>query len=197
MNGYERRTYEKKQQVLDAAFQLMNSDTGIETLTMDEVAKHAKVGKTTIFNYFGSKEKLIGEVFKQFVHTMAVEAREIMAKNLPFRESLIEMSQTKIRFLDTITKTFYLDLMAYYTEEVDKELTRLLQEYNQETLNIMLDLFHRGRKEGTVDLKYSDEFLLLYFQAIVEGISSPAVYEKIFPYTADWTEVMIKGLAPS
>ncbi len=28
-------------------------------------------------------------------------------------------------------------------------------------------------KEGKVDLKYSDEFLILYFQAMVEGISKP------------------------
>ena len=60
----------------------------------------------------------------------------------------------------------------------------------------MLDLFHRGRKEGKVDLKYSDEFLMLYFQAMIEGISNPQIYEKILPYTAEWTELLVKGIAP-
>ncbi|MFU1770218.1 TetR/AcrR family transcriptional regulator [Mammaliicoccus sciuri] len=41
----------------------MNTDTGIENLTIDAVAKKANVGKTSIFKYFGSKEKLIYEVF--------------------------------------------------------------------------------------------------------------------------------------
>ncbi len=57
----------------------------------------------------------------------------------------------------------------------------------------MLDLFHRGRKEGKVDLKYSDEFLILYFQAMVEGISKPEIYAKLLPYTAEWTEVLIRN----
>lgn len=53
-----------------------------------------------------------------------------------------------------------------------------------------------GGKEGKVDLKYSDEFLILYFQAMVEGISKPEIYAKLLPYTAEWTEVLIKGIAP-
>ncbi len=66
MNGYEKRTQEKKNQVLDAAFNLMNNGGGIGNLTMDDIAKNSKVGKTSIFNYFGSKENLIHEVFKYF-----------------------------------------------------------------------------------------------------------------------------------
>ncbi|EGO8568943.1 TPA: TetR/AcrR family transcriptional regulator, partial [Enterococcus faecium] len=49
---------------------------------------------------------------------------------------------------------------------------------------------------GKVDLKYSDEFLMLYFQAMIEGISNPQIYEKILPYTAEWTELLVKGIAP-
>ncbi|MGC4655580.1 hypothetical protein ACOY2A_11920 [Enterococcus faecium] len=46
MDGFERRTEEKKKKVLRAAFDLMNTDTGIENLTIDAVAKKANVGKT-------------------------------------------------------------------------------------------------------------------------------------------------------
>lgn len=52
-----------------------------------------------------------------------------------------------------------------------------------------------GKKEKWI-LKYSDEFLILYFQAMVEGISKPEIYAKLLPYTAEWTEVLIKGIAP-
>ena len=81
MNGYEKRTQEKKNQVLKAAFELMNTDTGTETLTMDEIAKKSNVGKTSIFKYFGSKENLIFEVFKNFLGKMEKSALEIMADN--------------------------------------------------------------------------------------------------------------------
>ncbi|MEC0256825.1 TetR/AcrR family transcriptional regulator [Paenibacillus lautus] len=197
MNGFERRTQEKKNQVLEATFNLINTNAGIENVTVDEIARYSNVGKTTIFKYFGSKENLIQEVFKYFLTQMGETAREIMAKNKPFEETIIAMSQNKINYLEKINKQFYLDLMDYFTKKDDDGLSLMMQQYVKESYSLMLDLFHRGRKEGKVDLKYSDEFLLIYFQALVEGISSPHIYPKILPYTAQWTELLIKGVAPS
>jgi hypothetical protein len=98
--------------------------------------------------------------------------------------------------MDKINKKFYFDLMEYFTQKGEDGLTLMMQQYTKESLGLMLDLFHAGRKEGKVDLKYSDEFLMLYLQAIVEGISSPHIYQRILPYTAEWIEVLIKGIAP-
>lgn len=120
-----------------------------------------------------------------------------MAENKPFEETIIAMSLNKINYLDKINKQFYLDLMDYFTKKDNDGLSLIMQQYVKESYSMMLDLFHRGRKEGKVDLKYSDEFLLIYFQALVEGISSPHIYSKILPYTAQWTELLIKGIAPN
>lgn len=196
MDGFERRTEEKKKKVLRAAFDLMNTDTGIENLTIDAVAKKANVGKTSIFKYFGSKENLIHEVFIRSMDEMEEKAKKIVEKNASFEETLIAMSQNKIDYFEKINKQFYLDLMSYYTKKEDSGFTRMMEAYTKQSLGIMLDLFHRGRKEGKVDLKYSDEFLMLYFQAMIEGISNPQIYEKILPYTAEWTELLLKGIAP-
>jgi len=197
MNGFEKRTQEKKNQVLEATFHLINSADGIANVTMDDIAESSNVGKTTIFKYFGSKENLIHEVFKYFLTQMGETAREIMAENGPFEETLIAMSQNKINYLEKINKRFYLELMDYFTKKDDEGLSLMMREYAESSFSLMLDLFHRGRKEGKVDLKYSDEFLLVYFQALVEGISSPHIYPKILPYTAQWTELLIKGIAPN
>ncbi|WP_241432914.1 TetR/AcrR family transcriptional regulator [Listeria fleischmannii] len=66
MNGFEKRTEEKKKSVLESAFTLMNTDAGVKNLTIDDLVKAANVGKTTIFKYFGSKENIIHEVFISF-----------------------------------------------------------------------------------------------------------------------------------
>ncbi len=197
MNGYEKRTQNKKNQVLEATFKLMSKYNGIENLTMDEISKNANVGKTSIFKYFGSKDNLIHEVFKYFLQQMGDKAKEIIDKNMPFEETLIALTQNKINYLDKINKQFYLALMDYVTKKQDDNLSMIMNQYIKESYNIMLDIFHRGRKEGKIDLKYSDEFLLLYFQSIVEGISNPYIYEKILPYTSQWTELFIKGIAPN
>ncbi|BAC12675.1 TetR/AcrR family transcriptional regulator [Oceanobacillus iheyensis] len=196
MNGFEKRTEEKKRQILEAAFTLMNSDTK-KNVTMEDIAKYSNVGKTTVFKYFGSKENLMHEVFKHFLKQIATSAKQIMDENKTFEETLSAMSQNKIRFFNEINQDFYLYMMEYLTKKDDDGLSVMMQQYTQESFGMLLDLFHRGRKEGKIDLKYSDEFLLIYFQALVEGISSPQVYEKIVPYTEEWTEMLIKGIAPN
>lgn len=197
MNGFQKRTEEKKKQILESTFELMNENVSKSNVTIEEIAAHANVAKTTVFKYFGNKEKLIHEVFYYFIEEMGETAKEIMVENKPFEETLIAMSQNKIHYLNKINKAFYMDMMKYITEKRDDGLSLIMDKYMKESYSMMLDLFHRGRKEGKVDLKYSDEFLLLYFQTLVEGVSNQQIYEKIAPYTAEWTEILIKGIAPN
>lgn len=196
MNGFEKRTEEKKRQIVEATFDIINSENGLAALTIDEVIARTSVSKATVFKYFGNKEALIYQVFFEFMNELKNSAKEIMEQNLSFEETLIKMSENKINYLKQVDQQFYLDLMAYYTKKSNQQFSEMMDEYTKESLDMMLDLFHRGRKEGKVDLKYSDEFLLLYFQAMIEGISKPAIYSKLLPYTAEWTELLLKGISP-
>ncbi|WP_374717455.1 TetR/AcrR family transcriptional regulator [Neobacillus sp.] len=197
MDGYEKRTEEKKKQILKSTFQLINLKGNSKNVTTEEIAKHANVAKTTIFKYFGSKDHLIREVYKSFFEDMIASGKAILAKNKPFEETIIELSQNKIKKLNEISHSFYIDMMQYITEKEDDGLSLMAKKLSEENQSILLDLFHRGKKEGKVDLKYSDEFLMLYFRTIVEGMSNPQIYEKIAPYTMEWTEMFLKGFAPS
>lgn len=196
MSGYEKRTFEKKRKVMDATFDLLNTDIGIKGLTMEEIAEKSKVSKTSIFKYFGDKDTLINEVYKDYLDKIGNETQAIIDQNLPFEDTLITMTQNELEHLRKVNKQFYLDMMAFVTERNDEGLTVIMREYSNKSFSIMLDIFHRGRKEGKVDLKYSDEFLLVFFQAMIEGISSPQIYNRILPYTMEWTELLIKGVAP-
>ena len=196
LNGFQKRTEEKKKQILEATLELMNMNDSKKNLTMQEISKHANVAKTTVFKYFGTKENLIHEVFKYFIDDMSETAKEIMTENRSFEETLLAMSQNKIHYLNKINQSFYLDMMGYVTEKGDSGLSLMMEKFVKDSYSTMLDLFHRGRKEGKIDLKYSDEFLLLYFRSLVEGMSNPQIYEKISSYTAELTEMLIKGVAP-
>lgn len=196
MNGFEKRTAEKKAIILQAAFKMINSDEGVAALNMDQLAKEAKVGKSTIFKYFGNKENVITAVYTDYLAHLSQGAYQILEKNLGFEETFIELSQQKITFLNETTNQFYLDLMAFLTAQpTDGELTKL-KTYSQISLKLMIDLFHQGRIEGKVDLKYSDEFLMMYFNALISGIASPEIYEHAVPYTKEWTAVFLNGIAP-
>ena len=196
MNGFDKRQQQKKQQILQAAFDLMNTDSGIKNIKIDDLVEQANVSKTSIFNYFGNKENVIQEVFKQFINNLAVQAKEIIARNDSFEETFIALSFNKGQLLQKINRQFYLDIMAYMVTKQGSDISILMNEYTHTTSNMMLDLFARGRKEGKIDSGYSDEFLLLYIQSFVEGVSNPKIYEQVLPYISEWTEVFLKGFAP-
>ncbi|WP_440896911.1 TetR/AcrR family transcriptional regulator [Amphibacillus sp. Q70] len=195
MNGFEKRTEEKRKRVLIATFELMNQETNVGNVTMDAIASHSNVAKATIFKYFGNKDNLIREVYIYYIDQLVEEAQQIIAEDKSFEETLIALSQNKINLLNKINQSFYLKMMEYFTEKNEADMSKM-QQYTEQNHQMLLDVFHRGRKEGKVDLKYSDEFLLLYFQTLVEGMSNPKIYEKIAPYTEEWTEMLIKGIAP-
>lgn len=196
MNGFQKRTEAKKKQIIQATLQLLKAKGDEKNITMEEIAKQANVAKTTIFKYFGSKDNLIREVYQSFFEEMIESAKAILAKNKPFEETLIELSQNKIKYFHDMGYTIYVGMMKYITEKEDDGLSLMAKKLSIENQSILLDLFHRGKKEGKVDLKYSDEFLMLYFRTIVEGMSNPQIYEKIAPYTEEWTDMLMKGLAP-
>ena len=197
MNGFQKRTEAKKKQIIQATLQLLKAKGDEKNITMEEIAKQANVAKTTIFKYFGSKDNLIREVYQSFFEEMIESAKAILAKNKPFEETLIELSQNKIKYFHDMGYTIYVGMMKYITEKEDDGLSLMAKKLSIENQSILLDLFHRGKKEGKVDLKYSDEFLMLYFRTIVEGMSNPQIYEKIAPYTEEWTDMLMKGLAPN
>ena len=56
MNGFEKRAQEKKKEILQAAFDLMNTDIGTAGVTMDKVAESAQVSKATILNILAARK---------------------------------------------------------------------------------------------------------------------------------------------
>lgn len=198
MNGFEKRTQEKMQKIKDTAFALLNQPTGIAGLRMDTLAKEAGVSKATIFKYFHSKEKLIQQVFMDFLDRMGAESMAFLEQDFPFEEKLMNLARVKIQYLDKVDQQFFLDLMAQYSQKADPELAAKMKAYNQRYYEVMIQLLHQGRKEGKIDLKYSDEFLLLYLESMVQGVSDPTVYQKInIHYAEYWAEMLLKALAPS
>ncbi|MGX7199163.1 TetR/AcrR family transcriptional regulator [Enterococcus nangangensis] len=195
MNGFEKRTAAKKEQIVAATFDLMKASASGD-FAMEEVAEKAGVSKTSIFKYFGTKEQLKVEVFRQYIETIRSGVRKIIDLDRPYEETMAEMLRFELDLVNQSGNSFYLSLMSYMSEKGSDGLSRIMEDYVVESYHMMLDLFHRGRKEGKVDWHYSDEFLMMYFQTLAGGISNPGIYQKMLPYSHEWIQVVLQGLAP-
>ena len=70
--------FEKKEKIISAATRLF-SRFGLEKTTMEDIAKAAKKGKSSLYYYFKSKEEVFAEVIKKEIaglKTAIIEAIE-------------------------------------------------------------------------------------------------------------------------
>lgn len=61
MNGFERRKEQNRESIMQAALELFKA-YGFGKVTVNDIAYEANVSQVTIYNHFGSKEKLVREV---------------------------------------------------------------------------------------------------------------------------------------
>ena len=55
MNGFERRSAKKREQILQTALEIMNHPNGINNLTVQKIVEATAISKATIFKYFEGK----------------------------------------------------------------------------------------------------------------------------------------------
>ena len=71
-----------REAVMDAAMNLMEH-YGYKKMTMDDIAAEARIGKATIYGYFGSKEEVAISVIDRKWRVLAEEWREAAAATAP------------------------------------------------------------------------------------------------------------------
>lgn len=77
----------KKQEILDAATTSF-SMFGYKATTIDQVAKIAKVGKGTVYNFFENKEQLLQEAVFSMIKEMQHETERSFDSNIPFMDNV-------------------------------------------------------------------------------------------------------------
>ncbi|MBW5446391.1 TetR family transcriptional regulator [Cohnella sp. CFH 77786] len=184
MDGFEQRKRKKTEQIFEAARQLMQK-YGYSKVSVNEIAEAAKVSPATIFNYFGTKERLFAEMLDDWTDKQITQYEDILASDRPFEEKLkaIMMAESgNLKFMygaksvpeavvhawmgnrgtDKIMR-FYMKLIA-----LGKAENSIWQAYSDETLqryfHMYLNEFHQG-----ADPSRMDQLLRLFFF----GLSGP------------------------
>ncbi|EAD2410572.1 TetR/AcrR family transcriptional regulator, partial [Listeria monocytogenes] len=87
MNNYEKRTLSKKTAIIEAA-QILFGKQGFTAVSIKDIAALADVSQVSIYNYFGSKEALIGECARVIMQDTIALAEEILASEGTFTQKL-------------------------------------------------------------------------------------------------------------
>jgi len=78
---------DRRQEIMEAAMTSF-SLFGYKATTMEQVAKIAKVGKGTVYNFFTNKEQLLSEVVMKMIDDMKVETNSTIDPSVGFMENV-------------------------------------------------------------------------------------------------------------
>lgn len=157
MDGFAKRREKKKESIRLAAQQLF-MERGFRAVSVAEIAAKAGVSQVSIYNYFGSKEKLASYVIDYYMDEQF--------------QVFIDVIESPQPFLVKLEKAFFQSAKAYETMHMefvdtfissDPEIANLLADYEEKLFPYMMKFIEQGWKEGYFNKNLSRETLLFYF----------------------------------
>lgn len=167
MDGFERRKEQKKEAILRAALELF-AHYGFKKVSISNIAGKADVSPVTIYNHFGSKEKLVEQVVRKQVTDMLETYQSVIGGEGTFPEKLKKIVFDKIeiaqQFRGELARTLLKDNPAMQ-EFIESHLM-------QSAIRMTLDLFEQGRIQGFIGRDISDQTLVIYLEILRSGITA-------------------------
>lgn len=199
MDGYQRRTERKKEDIRHAARALF-SKHGFSRVSMGDIAREAQVSHVTVYNYFGNKENLVRDIIKTVMAEIVAQSEAITKSDKPFLEKLDGIIFTKVQaagqYRGELTSIVqgnrelqeFLD--SLWTKEVTRVLGYLLKEGQQagyisraislEAVELFYDIVRAGLyalndnvNRATANVKLLEELNHLFIYGLVDKIPSP------------------------
>lgn len=167
MNGFERRSEQKKEQVLRAALELF-SQHGFKKVSINDIARKADVSPVTIYNHFGSKDGLIRDTVKLQAIRMMDKYRAVIFGDGTFAEKLETIVFDKVG-MAALYGGELLSLLLIADEEINRLVTDVMV---KESLELTMKLFEEGRRQGYLSDSISNETIAIYLEILKTGISS-------------------------
>lgn len=188
MNNYEKRTLSKKTAIIEAA-QILFGKQGFTAVSIKDIAALADVSQVSIYNYFGSKEALIGECARVIMQDTIALAEEILASEGTFTQKLeraIQLCNTEIN----------LSLSKFISKEASKAqqfLILLVNNINSLKKDIYMKYVAAGKEAQVIDNAISDEVIQLFIDAINSlGLTVPE--EELEEKQAEIIQLFLYGL---
>ncbi|EKZ4842212.1 TetR/AcrR family transcriptional regulator [Listeria cossartiae subsp. cayugensis] len=188
MNNYEKRTQKKKLAIIQAALTLFGKQ-GFSDVSIKDIASLAAVSQVSIYNYFGSKEALVGECAKIIMQDTIALAEEILASEGTFTQKLK-------RAIQLCNAEINLSLSKFISKEASKDqqfLMLLVNNINSLKKDIYMKYVAAGKEAQVIDNAISDEVIQLFIDAINSlGLTVPE--EELEEKQAEIIQLFLYGL---
>ena len=168
MDGFERRKEQSKEDIRRAAEELF-SKFGADKVSVNDIARKARVSQATIYNNFGSKDELVHDYRKSIVSNISGRFCEILV----WKKSYIEKFEGLLQS--------WIDVADRYKIEMETSGTKQSPDaIGQEIENYFREFIKEGKEQGNLRADLSEEAITAYIKFFQQGIANnPNIRDKM------------------
>lgn len=120
---------------------------GFQETSMQEIARAAGMGKSSLYDYFKTKDEILVSVVEDEIYDLAERARIIASQDIPAAERLMQVMRAHLEYL-LERREFYTNLM-YEVQRLGLEAQRRLQAKRHFYQDLLCDLIEKAIQDGT------------------------------------------------
>jgi TetR/AcrR family transcriptional regulator, cholesterol catabolism regulator len=136
----------RRHEIFGAAVDLFLKN-GFQETSMQEVAKAAGIGKSTLYDYFKSKDEILIWGVEDELLDLTNAVKAIVVLPLPAVERLRQVMKTHLEFL-VASKEFYLKL-SFEVQRLNIEAQKRIQVRRHAYQDLVTGLIDEGYQEGS------------------------------------------------
>ena len=144
---------DKKEQILKVAGNIF-AKFGLKKTTMDDIAKLARMGKSTLYYYFKSKESIFTEIIDKESRILKQKLEEAIEQSDTPQQKIKNYILTRMKHLK--------ELINYYTTLTDDYLTHYSfvenarKDFTQYEIDTIKDVLIEGRNQNLFSIEDAD-----------------------------------------
>ena len=168
---------EQKERILSAATNLF-SRFGLEKTTMEDIAKAAGKGKSSLYYYFKSKEEVYAEVIRKEIAGLKATIRKAIEKEDDPYNKFTKFVGTRLNYLNEKADQ-YITIRDEYLKHY-QFIQNLTADYSGWEMTIIKDIIEYGRDKGLFLVTDSETISQAIFFAL-KGLE--------YPWTTNLTQI--------
>ncbi|MPQ26375.1 TetR/AcrR family transcriptional regulator [Bacillus paralicheniformis] len=191
MNGFEKRALLIKDKIKKTALDMLKTWEP-KRIRITDIAKEANVSQVTIYNYFGNKEALLKEVFKDYIDQSISDFEECMNKDISVKEKIELMILQK---REANNQKFALTVVKEVMIEDSEIMDYVKRQYDEKIIPLMLQMIEEGHRTGEISPKITAESFLIFMNMIIEHSKTLGeAFEKNRQFTEEMMHIFFYGL---
>ena len=136
---------EKAESILNTAKKMFGR-YGLQKTTLDEIARVARVAKATIYNYFGSKDRVYLEVLRREANEIVKKISSSVDQEVLPGDKLIAFARAKFRYMREAINILNLDREGI--EKLLPSAESIRSELFEREVNIIRSILEEGVEKG-------------------------------------------------